>query len=310
MTASKSAKNLAAQFIAYLSHELNYSARTTESYRKILREWLSFLSVSGKTDIADLDLAAVTSGDIRAWAVELSESGITVRTVRWKMSAICSFFTYLCRYHHFKLNPAADVNLASVPKRLPAFILQAETMHALSDNGIDRDDFTEFRDHLIVTMLYETGMRAAEIIGLEDSAVDLTRHELRVIGKRNKERVIPVGDAICDAIRRYRMLRTRTVGVSATDTFFVRPDGRPIYYGLLNRVVHKALDGNVSSAKRSPHALRHSFATDMLNNGADINAVQRLLGHASLATTQIYTHITYRELQNNYKLAHPRALKD
>lgn len=310
MTASDHPKRLVAQFIAYLSRELSYSKRTTDSYRKILNEWLAFVACVGKTDINELDLHSVTAGDIRAWAVEMSEHGTSVRTIRWKMSAVRSFFTYLCRYNEYTQNPAADVAMANLPKRLPQFLMQDETMRALSDDDVNPNDFTEFRDHLMVTMLYETGMRASEIINLEDSAVDLSRHELRVIGKRNKERNIPIGNNLCKAIKHYRDLRTDTVGVSMTDTFFVRPNGQPIYYGLLNRVVHRALDGNVSSAKRSPHALRHSFATDMLNNGADINAVQRILGHASLATTQIYTHITYRELQTNYKLAHPRALKD
>lgn len=310
MTSKAQSITLVSRFISYLKNELSYSARTTESYDKVLRQWIEYTAKTGKTAIEDIDFAAVTSGDIRAWAMSLAECGVSVRTVRWKMSALRSFYTYLCRYHGFSQNPASEVALAAVPKRLPNFILQHETMRALSDDNIDTDNFEVFRDHLIVTMLYETGMRASEIIGLEDGAVDLSRGELRVIGKRNKERNIPLGNNISRAIAHYRELRTETVGVTATDTFFVRANGEPLYYGLLNRVVHRALDGNVSSAKRSPHALRHSFATDMLNNGADINAVQRILGHASLATTQIYTHITYRELQNNYKLAHPRALKD
>lgn len=310
MTPIANSTKLVSRFISYLKNELSYSPRTTDSYKKVLRQWMNYTAKIGKINVNDIDFEAVTAGDIRAWAMSLAEDGVCARTVRWKMSALRSFYTYLCRYHAFNHNPASEVALAAVPKRLPNFILQHETMRALSDDNFNTDNFVEFRDHLIVTMLYETGMRASEIIGLEDSAVDLSRGELRVIGKRNKERNIPIGNKISKAIEHYRLLRTQTVGVTVTDTFFVRPNGEPLYYGLLNKVVHQALDGNVSSAKRSPHALRHSFATDMLNNGADINAVQRILGHASLATTQIYTHITYRELQNNYKLAHPRALKD
>lgn len=310
MTAVKDPKTLADRFIAYLTQELNYSPRTTVSYRRVLREFLQALASDAHITPDDIDLGAVTAADIRTWAVAMAERGITARTVRWKMSAVRSFYVYLCRHHGFTANPASDVALAPVPKRLPGFIIQSETLEALSDDGVNTASFTDVRNHLAVTMLYETGMRASELISLTDSDVDLSRGELRVVGKRNKERIIPLGDHLARAIRDYRLLRSKTVGVSATDTFFVRPDGRPMYYGLLNRIVHAALDPHVSSPRRTPHALRHSFATDMLNNGADINAVRQLLGHASLATTQIYTHITYRELQNNYKLAHPRALKD
>lgn len=310
MTAVKDPKTLAGQFIAYLTQELNYSPRTTVSYRRVLGEWLDALAADAHLRPEEVDLANVRAADLRAWAVEMAERGLSARTVHWKMSAVRSFYTFLCRHHGFTANPAAEVALAPIPKRLPQFIMESETQAALSEGEVDHSSFTAVRNHLVVAMLYETGMRASEIISLTDSDVDLSRGEVRVLGKRNKERVIPVGDNLARAIREYRRLRTDTVGASATDTFFVRPDGRPMYYQLLNRIVHAALDGHVSSPKRSPHALRHSFATDMLNNGADINAVRQLLGHASLETTQIYTHITYRELQNNYKLAHPRALKD
>lgn len=301
--------NNVARFIGYISHELNYSARTVKSYETILNEWLEFTAAEADIDRREIDVRLVTADDIRLWTADMASRGITPQTVKWKMSALRSFYSYMCRYHGMTSNPAADVILAVVPKRLPSFIMEREMMTALSDDGTDPDNFTDVRDLLILTMLYETGMRASELTGLEDADVDLARGEIRITGKRNKERVVPFGPRLARSIEQYRALRTETVGTSATDTFFVRPDGRPIYYGLLNRIVHKHLDGNVSAAKRSPHALRHSFATDMLNNGADITAVQRLLGHSSLATTQIYTHITYRELQNNYKLAHPRAQK-
>lgn len=309
------------RFLDYMHHELNRSARTVASYGSVLDEWVHF--VCGD-NTETFDAATVTVNDIRAFAAAQGRRGVSARTVKWKLSALRSFYTYLCRYHGLTSNPAADVALAKVPVRLPEFLVESETMAALDADMPDPSpadavtpgnapdaaaDFTAVRNHLMVTMLYETGMRAAEMVGLEDSAVDTGRRVLRVLGKRNKERTIPIGDSLCAAIDRYRTLRADTVGTSATDTFFVRPDGQPIYYGLLNKAVHAVLDGRVNSARRSPHALRHSFATDMLNHGADINAVQRLMGHSSLATTQIYTHITYRELQNNYKLAHPRAQK-
>lgn len=338
-------RTLVRQFTDYLAHEVNASQRTVDSYGRILAVWTASLMADngshGPDTEPDLPLetfAGVTPTDLRAYTAEMTRRGLSVRTVHWHMSAIRSFYTYLCRYHGLTANPAADVQLARLPKRLPDFLLEGETLAALDDTApssdrSDRSDqsssltpdpsslnlppsplnpkdrFNEVRDHLMVVMLYETGMRASELVGLEDSAVDITRLSLRVLGKRNKERTIPFGAHLAQEIVEYRRLRTDTVGVSATDTFFVRADGRPIYYAMLNKAVHAVLDGRVHARKRSPHALRHSFATDMLNHGADINAVQRLLGHASLGTTQIYTHVTYRELQNNYKLAHPRAQK-
>ena len=159
-------------------------------------------------------------------------------------------------------------------------------------------------------MLYSTGMRRAEIIGLADTAVDSIRHELKVLGKRNKERIIPFGKELADAIDAYRATRRRETGIDRPDTFFIRADGSPLYPMLVERIVKEALTGHTHATRLSPHTLRHSFATDMLNNGADLSGLQKLLGHASLETTQVYTHITYRELKQNYKLAHPRAQKN
>lgn len=168
--------------------------------------------------------------------------------------------------------------------------------------------FEQERDALIFLMLYSTGMRRGELIGLQDRNVDTLRGELKVLGKRNKERIIPFGGELAEAIDRYRRIRESAVG-AVTGPFFVRGHGEPLYPMLVERIVKKALRGRAHAQRLSPHVLRHSFATDMLNNGADLVAVQKLLGHESLATTQVYTHITYRELKQNYQLAHPRATR-
>jgi integrase/recombinase XerC len=297
------------QFIEYLRSELNYSALTVASYSKILAQWKDFITGGeGAAQAQGFDPFSVTANDIRAWAAKMAKDGLSQRTIRWKLSAVRTFYNYLCRRHDAKANPAAEVVLAKLPKTLPGFIAENETMAVLNDDALDRTNFIELRDYLVVEMFYETGMRAAELIGLKDETVDMSRNELKVLGKRNKERTIPFGEHLKSTIEQYRALRAQTLpeGVKA-EAFFVRPTGEPLYYVLVNKIVHQHLDGFVHSSRRSPHVLRHSFATDMLNNGADINAVQRLLGHASLATTQIYTHITYRELLNNYQLAHPRA---
>ncbi|MDE6459066.1 MAG: tyrosine-type recombinase/integrase [Muribaculum sp.] len=177
------------------------------------------------------------------------------------------------------------------------------------DAEIDTDDFNQVRDRLIVDMIYTTGLRASEVTGLLDADIDTARGELKVLGKRNKERIIPFGPELAKMIAQYRNLRASTVPPPAADEFFVRKSGEPIYRKLVYNAVHNALSGHTVARRQSPHVLRHSFATDMLNNGADLYSVQQLLGHQSLATTQVYTHITYRELKQNYQQAHPRALK-
>ncbi|MDE6333361.1 MAG: tyrosine-type recombinase/integrase, partial [Muribaculaceae bacterium] len=199
---------------------------------------------------------------------------------------------------------ALDLIPARLPKVLPS-VVRPEDMQNLLDRPYDKDSFIELRNRLIITMLYSTGMRASELTGLLNADVDVKQGELKVLGKRNKERMIPFGKELADMITLYRTLRP----VTSAAELFVLEDGRPLAYRNLLEIVKENLAGRVTTARRTPHVLRHSFATDMLNNGAEITAVQQLLGHASLATTQIYTHLTYRELQHNYQQAHPRAQK-
>ncbi len=238
----------------------------------------------------------------------MASEGITTRSIRRKIQSLRAFYKYLMRRHGLQSNPAAELTTARMPKHLPSFIRPEQTEKIL-DEDYDHNDFTETRNHLIIDMFYSTGMRCSELIGLLDADVNLQRCELKVLGKRNKERIIPFGEEMRTLIIEYRKLRDDKIGTAASPHFFVRPDGRPLYRNLAYRIVHDTLSGRVTAEKCSPHVLRHSFATDMLNNGADITAVQQLLGHQSLSTTQIYTHLSYRELLNNYKLAHPRAQK-
>ncbi len=296
-------------FEQYLKNELNLSPHTVKAYTDDLGKFIDFC-IGTTSDT--FDPTAVTSADIRAWIAELSADGIEARSIKRKTSSLRSFYRYLARRHTITADPTTRLSSIKPPQVLPRFIAKDQTAAVLDNlrEETDDGDFVGIRDELIVNMFYDTGMRAAELIGLSDCDVDTTLCQLKVMGKRRKERLIPFGNELAALIDTYRRLRADITGLSSTDTFFVRPDGQPLYYGLVNRVVHRALDGNVTSPKRSPHVLRHSFATDMLNSGADLNAVQRLLGHASLSTTQIYTHITTRELQNNYQLAHPRAKKN
>lgn len=299
---------LTESFLTYIRCELNLSAHTVLSYSRDISEFGRFITGDNPDNI--FDPLTVTASDIRLWVAALTRRGLTRRTIRKKLSALSSLFRYLTRIGRMSANPVADIARARLPKTLPVFVRQEE-MAEIIDDAPAADDapapFEEVRNALIVLMLYSTGMRRAELIGLRDADVDPDKGELKVLGKRNKERIIPFGDELANGIRRYREARRRATGMSSEESFFTRPDGRPLYPMLVERVVRDALQGHTNASRLSPHTLRHSFATDMLNNGADLRAVQELLGHASLATTQIYTHITYRELQQNYQQAHPRA---
>lgn len=312
-------------FLTYLRCELNYSALTVLSYRTDLRQLADYLTDGDPEAFNPMEC---TVADLRAWALHLAEKGLTHRAIHRKMSAVSTLYRYLMRTKGFPFNPALDVQLAKTPTALPVYIRQAEMEEILgpppSATGKESDltanqreitlpsadTFTPLRDRLVVLMLYTTGIRRAELIGLLDADVDTRLGELKVLGKRNKERIIPFGKELAEAIDDYRKARFLKTGIRATQSFFTRPNGAPLYPTLVERIVKEALRGHTLASRQSPHTLRHSFATDMLNNGADLRSVQQLLGHSSLATTQVYTHITYRELKNNYQLAHPRAKKN
>jgi len=231
---------------------------------------------------------------------------LSPRTISRKISALRSYYKYEQSRGAVEKNPVDGVKLPKTRKVLPAFV-RPEMMDKLLDVESQPLRFEAVRDKLIISMLYETGMRRAELLGLRDAAVDNTVCELRVLGKRNKERIIPYGAALQEAIEQYR--QERSVLPVVSDRFFVRSSGEPMYDKLIYRIVHNELKGVSTLPKKSPHVLRHSFASAMLNDGAGINSVKELLGHSSLASTEVYTHITFEELKQSYKRAHPRAEK-
>ena len=292
------------EFERYLRNELNRSALTVEAYVADVRQFRDFLSGGNPENFRAED---VTMNDVRLWVASLSASRLAARSVRRKVQSVRAFYRFMMQTGRCAANPATGFSLARPPKEIPVFVPQNETA-AMLDRDFDPDDFRAARDHLLLLMLYSTGMRCSEAQGLLDRDVDTKKRQLRVVGKRDKERVIPFGDELADAVDAYRALRDAT-GASGDPHLFVRANGSPLYRKLIYNVVRRAMDGEVHAARHSPHVLRHSFATDMLNNGADLNAVKSLLGHASLSSTQIYTHVTFSDLQHNYQQAHPRALK-
>ena len=287
-------------FLEYIRCELNLSACTVSAYANDLAQWADF-ATGGKPD--ELEPLSVTQADVRLWVASLSAAGLGARSIRRKVSALRSYYIYLCARCGASANPAAELRTARPPKELPVYI-RPDELNERIDSALDATEFTELRNELILTMFYTTGIRCSELMNLRDCDIDLHRGELKVLGKRNKERIVPFGTELSDMIQRYR--QTRPGGPGEAGEFFTRGDGRALYRKAIYNIVHRALEGT-HARRMSPHVLRHSFATDMLNSGADLNAVGKLLGHASLETTQIYTHVTLSDLKNNYQLAHPRA---
>ena len=290
------------RFLQYLRHERNLSWRTVDLYRRNLDQWDAYMTAGGRP----LDLLSVTEGDIRQWLMQRSSQGDCSGTLRHKVQAIRALYRYLLRRGDVTVNPAAQVELAKLAKPLPKFVRE-KAVNAVLDADIDMEDFAQVRDRLIVMLVYETGIRLSELIGLQDAAVDVDKHELKVRGKRDKDRIVPFGDELARWVTDYRRLRADVP--NECGNLLLTAKGKPLYPSLVYHVVHDSLADAGATGKLSPHVLRHTFATVMLNNGAELNNVKELLGHESLAATQVYTHVTLSELKHNYELAHPRALK-
>lgn len=290
------------RFLQYLKLERNLSPRTVDRYRRDLRQWIDH-ETGGK---GEMELTTVTASDIRTWLMARAAAGDSPATLRIHLQALRALYRYLLRQGMVQVNPAALVELAKLPKPLPT-VVRESAVNTILDADIDDGDFTQVRDRLIVMLLYETGIRLSELIGLQDAAVDTAKRELRVRGKRDKDRVVPFGSELATAVDHYRELRDEVR--PECGNLMVTARGKPLYPSLVYHVVHDGLASAGATGKLSPHVLRHTFASVMLNSGAQLNSVKELLGHESLAATQVYTHVTLSELQHNYELAHPRALK-
>lgn len=292
-------------FLKYIMSEIQLSPTTVEAYGSDLRQWADFATDGGRYELRP---ETATVSDLRLWLAHIARQGASPRTLRRKIQSLRAFFRFMMKIHGMKSNPAMDLQTPRTPKDLPVYV-RPEEMKALLDSETDWENFEEVRNRLILDMFYSTGLRCSELMGLLDANVDTAKGELKVHGKRNKDRIVPFGPELIEMITLYRDLRDHQTAIPAGSAFFVRPDGQPLYRKLIYNIVHSALEGSVHASRKSPHVLRHSFATDMLNGGARLTSVQQLLGHQSLTATQVYTHISYRDLKQNYQLAHPRAQK-
>lgn len=289
------------EFLQYLQYEKNYSSHTVLSYHTDLRQFCDFLEIN--TD--QFEPAQVSSQQIQQWVLSLMSEKIAARTLSRKISTLKSFWRFLLTRGYVNQNPTLKIILPKTKKPIPAFFKDSE-MEIVLDKTFLPDNFESVRDQLILTVFYLTGIRLAELLNIEDKDVDLADGNLKVIGKRNKQRMIPISRILCQDIEDYIQLRNKNIE-SLTPNLFIRINGKKMYPKMIYNLVHNTMSEVSSLHKKSPHVLRHTFATSLLNGGADINAVKELLGHSSLAATQVYTHTSFEELYNIYKHAHPRA---
>jgi integrase/recombinase XerC len=290
------------EFIQYLRYEKNYSTHTVVAYECDLTQFLEYVEHQfGATDLTALD-----SDMLRSWMVNLLEGGMAARSVNRKLSSLKTFWHYLQRTGTVSANPFKKVVPPKTTKPLPVFLKEAEMEDLLNKDALDVDNFPQVRDRLIIDLFYSTGMRLSELIGLTDETLDLNGCTLKVTGKRDKQRLIPFGAELKRSIGQYLKIRNEQIERNS-DHLLVRNDGTPLYPQMVYRMVHQKLTEVGTLTKNSPHVLRHTFATTLLNRGAELNAVKELLGHSSLSATEVYTHTTFAELKKVYKQAHPRA---
>ena len=288
-------------FLDYLRYERNYSEKTVLAYGEDISQLREF----AQEEIGDFNPAEVTPELIREWIVSLMDKGYASTSVNRKLSSLRSFYKFLLKKKVVLVDPLRKITGPKNKKPLPSFLKENEMNRLLDDTDFG-EGFEGCRDHLIIEMFYASGIRLSELIGLDDKDVDFSASLLKVTGKRNKQRLIPFGDELKEGMLEYVNVRNEQV-LESGGAFFVRKNGERLYKNLVYNLVKRNLSKVVTLKKRSPHVLRHTFATTMLNNEAELGAVKELLGHSSLATTEIYTHTTFEELKKVYKQAHPRA---
>ncbi len=290
-------------FLRYLQYEKNYSSHTVLSYHTDINQFCEFLYVEPQ----NFAPRTISHREIQQWVLSLMESGNTSRTISRKISTLKSFWRFLLIQKLADENPTKKIVLPKTNKPLPAFYKQKEMEYVLSEES-GLGGFERVRNRLIINLFYQTGLRVSELVSLQDDDVDYELRQLKVLGKRNKERVLPLGVDICEEMQAYQKLRNAEIDLQ-DNSFFVLKKGKKMYSKAIYNIVHGKMTQFSTLHKQSPHVLRHTFATTLLNNGADINAVKDLLGHSSLAATQVYTHVSFSELNKIYKQAHPRAIK-
>lgn len=290
------------RFVEYISTERRFAAGTVANYATDLADLRAFLEPYDVDEVESL-----TAREVRAWQMEHMERGEAAGTVKRRLATVSSWLRYLRRMGWLDRDIMAKVSAPRVPKRMPVFYKESETEH-LYDEGLFGDDFWGRRDALMLRMLYETGVRRSELAGLKEGSVDFGALTLKVLGKRNKERLVPIENELAHNISEYIALKRETM--PPTEWLFVNKKGGQISASQVYTVVKKYMTGLSNADRVSPHVFRHSFATHILSEGGDLEAIRQLLGHESLTTTEIYTHVTREHLKEVYRNAHPRGRKE
>lgn len=289
------------RFVRFLSFEKRYSHHTVAAYQREVSHFADYLSLH------EIPVDEAGHRHVRSYLAGLAEAGMEASSVNRAISALRTYYKFLLREGLVAQNPMALVKAMRTPKRLPVVVEEAKLCAMLDATDVFPDDFEGVRDRLVIELLFGTGIRLAELLGLHESDVDLFQGTIRVLGKRNKERIVPMTETLKSVYGQYRDEKKSSFSDNKTTALVVTKTGRPGYPKLIYRIVNKYLTILSSQEKKSPHVLRHTFATALLNKGADLNAIKELLGHAGLAATQVYTHNSVERLKSIYNQAHPKA---
>lgn len=293
-----------AKFRNYLLAEKRYSTHTSEAYLNDIRQFFHYASISYSIENpADIELM-----HIRSWLADLSSQNIQARSIRRKISSLNSYFRFLRKRNLCQNNPVSRLTSPKMKKRLPVTVQETDIIRHLQGSREPLGSYRELLALTIIHVLYATGIRRSELLNLRISDLKLKQLQMKVMGKGGKERIIPFSGELRQSLERYLEVR-KNLKAADTDTFFLKPDGAKLYPRMVYQLVNNWMALNTNAGKKSPHVLRHSFATHLADHGADINAIKELLGHASLSATQIYTHNTIEQIKKSYFQAHPRAVK-
>ena len=299
----QSSHSMVQPFLDYLKFEKRYSSHTNMAYEEDLQQLFTFLRE--QFNMQEPALAEIAPSFIRSWLASLKEAKNSAKTINRKISSLKSFFKYHLRTGQLEQSPMTTIVSPKIPKRLPVYVEQKDT-NTLFQHVEFPDTWSGRTDRLILAVFYNTGMRVSELVNLKESQVNTAANSIKVLGKGNKERVIPVSPVLIKEITEYTALKNTLEGADRV-ALLVNEKGRKLNRTFVYLVVKKYLSVVTTIDKKSPHVLRHTFATHLMNNGADLNAVKELLGHSSLAATQIYTHNTIEKLKEVYKKAHPKG---
>lgn len=289
-------------YLNYLQFEKHYSTYTFISYKSDLIQFFNFLKIgNGNNSIIN----HITNSDVREWIIELSKQGISARSVNRKITSLKSFFRYCLKQKVISENPAEIISSLKTSKKLPTYVEEINMNKLFEDASIFENDFFGLRDKMIIALFYHTGIRESELINLTFNNINVTKNTIQVTGKRNKQRIIPILEEFMQELTNY--IENRIAKFNTTIPYiFITDKGNKMYPKFVYRLVNKYLSIITTLSKKSPHVIRHTFATHMLNNGADLNAIKELLGHTNLAATQIYTHNSFEKLIRTYSQTHPR----